>query len=138
MCNAYRILVLEHKGKWPSGQGIRWKGKIHNLNSSLLIIKVIKSRCVRKAGQVAYVWWNVQCIHNFCLKTQREVTILASRWEGKIMDPKAVWYKTVNSIYFAEDWYGLMKMVMDLWIPLMVCNLVTVVLGRGIGLHGVG
>jgi len=27
----------------------------------------------------------VQCIHNIGLKTQREVTILASRWEGNIM-----------------------------------------------------
>jgi len=29
------------------------------------------------------------------------------------MDPKAVWHKTMDSIYLAADWYGLMNMVMD-------------------------
>jgi len=30
------------------------------------------------------------------------------------MDPKALWHKTVDSIYLAEDWYELMNMLMDL------------------------
>jgi hypothetical protein len=92
MCNAYTILVLKHEGKWLSG-----RKKF-----------IIGTLCHLSLGPLN------QCIHSFGFKTQRELTIWASRWEGKIMDHKVVWRKTVDSIYLAEDWYDLMNMVMDL------------------------
>jgi hypothetical protein len=113
----------------PKRDGVRegWrklhKEKLHNLYSSPNIIRIIKSRRMRRAGHVARMGEK----RNMCRllvgkpEGKRPLGRLRHRWIDNIkMDLLEIGLADVDWIGLAQDrckWRALVKVVMHLWVP---------------------
>jgi hypothetical protein len=97
--------------------------EFHSLDSSLNIVRVIKSRRMRWVGHVAHMGEG-KGVYRVLVgrpKGKRPLGRHRHRWENNIkLDLREIGIDGVNWIQMAQDrvqWQAFVNMVMNLWVP---------------------
>jgi len=103
--------------------GWRRHEDLHNLDASLNMITVIKSRRIRWVGHVARLEAMRNAYNILVGKSEGKRPLRRSRyrWKDNIrMDLREIWWEVVDWIYLRQDkerWRAVVNMIMNLRVP---------------------